>query len=376
MKVDNKYISYLDGLRGYAILFVLLGHFELTKIYLSRFGVTVFFFVSGFLITKLLIYEYKKQGSIHLKDFYLRRVFRLYPALIFMLLSVLLILFIHNFKVLVPDTMAGLFYFTNYYLVYFKPLHLPENYLLVSNILWSLSVEEHFYLVFPLLFAVCFRVGGKRFTYGLIITLLLFLLVRVYSVIGLSPARAFAVTYFPTHTRGDSILYGCVSALLIYSHQTGWYLRLLQSKWVFWLAVALLGVSLVYRQAYFQNTFAYSLIGIGFFFVIPSFSFVHATGIVKSIIDNKVTVYIGKLSYSLYLFHWVALKMGNLYFDEKNVQWYLFVIPMTTALACLSYYVVERPFLALRKKYGSNVSVKNVVVKQDQEPQQILEYQK
>jgi Predicted acyltransferases len=357
MNVDNKYISYLDGLRGYAILFVLLGHFDLAKIYLARFGVTVFFFVSGFLITKLLIYEFKKQGTIHLKDFYLRRVFRLYPALIFMLLSVLIILFIHQFRVLMPDIMAGLFYFTNYYLVYFRPEHIPDTYLMVSKILWSLSVEEHFYLVFPLLFALCFKPGGKRFVTGLSIALAVFLLIRIYAVQGLDPVRAFNVTYFPTHTRGDSILYGCVAALLIYSIQANWYLRMVQSKVVFWTAMAVLCISLLYRDDWFQNTLAYSMAGIGFFFVIPYFSYAKDTNLVKRLIDNKASVFIGKLSYSLYLFHWISLKLGNLYFQEKNLQWYLLVVPLTAGLSCLSYFVVEKPFLALRKKYGSNVKL-------------------
>jgi peptidoglycan/LPS O-acetylase OafA/YrhL len=274
-----------------------------------------------------------------------------------MLLMVLIILFTHQMRVLVPDIMAGLFYFTNYYLVYLRPEHLPENYLMVSKILWSLSVEEHFYLIFPLLFAVCFRPGGKKFLYGLCIALVGFLLVRMISVQGLDAVKAFEVTYFPTHTRGDCILYGCVAALLIYSTQTQWYIRLLRSNVVFWLSVALLIFSLVWRNDYFQNTWSYSLAGIGFFFAIPSFSFANETGLIKKLIDNKLTVFIGKLSYSLYLFHWISLKLGNLYFEEKNLQWYLLVVPMTIGLSCLSYFVVERPFLALRKKYGSNVKV-------------------
>jgi peptidoglycan/LPS O-acetylase OafA/YrhL len=357
MKVDNKYVSYLDGLRGVAIVFVLLGHFDLVPIYLARFGVTVFFFVSGFLITKLLIYEFQKQNTIHLKDFYLRRVFRLYPALLFMLLMVLIILFVHQFQVLVPDIMAGLFYFTNYYLVYLRPEHLPENYLMVSKILWSLSVEEHFYLVFPLLFAVCYRPGGKKFLYGLYAALVAFLIIRMISVQGQTPVKAFETTYFPTHTRGDCILYGCVAALLLYSTQTQWYIRMLKSQVVFWISAALLLFSLVYRNDFFQNTLSYSLAGIGFFFAVPYFSFAGENNFIKKLIDNKVTVYIGKLSYSLYLFHWISLKLGNLYFQEKNLQWYLLVVPLTFGLSCLSYYVVEKPFLALRKKYGSNVKL-------------------
>ncbi|HTI89862.1 MAG TPA: acyltransferase [Puia sp.] len=353
MNPDNRYVSYLDGLRGYAILLVLAGHFELLKIFFARFGVTVFFFVSGFLITKLLIYEFNKHNRIDLPAFYLRRLFRLYPALIVMIGIACLILLAYGFRIVIPDVLSGLFYFTNYYLAYFKP-YVPDNYLLVSNILWSLSVEEHFYLIFPLLFALFFA-RKKQFLNILVLLLPIFLLIRIGTCLTHAPKEYFIINYFTTHSRGDSILYGCVSALLIYQFNVKWYLKALQSQLFFFGGVVLLLFALVFRQEFFQSTFAYSFFGAGLFFVVPSFSFVNSRGIIKRIVDNPVTVYIGKLSYSLYLFHWISLKLGNLIFEHKNWQWYLFVVPMSFILAWLSYNYVEKPFLALRKRFGSNV---------------------
>ena len=355
MNPDNRYVSYLDGLRGYAILFVILGHIVTPLIYMARFGVTVFFFVSGFLITKLLIYEFNKHQKIDLKAFYLRRLFRLYPALIVMILVTCAILLGFGIPIVWPDIMAGLFYYTNYYLAYFKPA-VAENYLLVSKILWSLSVEEHFYLIFPLLFTFMFA-KGKMFLRTLVFLLIVFLAGRIATCLHHTPKEYFIINYFTTHSRGDSILYGCVSALLLFQVNAAWYVKALQSKVVFFAAAALMCVTLLFTKEFFQSTFAFSFFGLSLFFVVPAFSFGMAKGIVKTIVDNPVTVYIGKLSYSLYLFHWISLKFMDLAHPQHDLIWHVAVIPMSFGLAYLSYNFVEQPFQALRKKFGSNVKL-------------------
>ena len=99
MKADSKYVAYLDGFRGYAILLVMLSHFHFVQMDVAYLGVTLFFYVSGLLITKLLIAEYNKNSTVSLKNFYIRRVFRLYPALLFMLVVsiVVILLYIYHY---------------------------------------------------------------------------------------------------------------------------------------------------------------------------------------------------------------------------------------------------------------------------------------
>ncbi|WP_153800380.1 acyltransferase family protein [Foetidibacter luteolus] len=353
-KADNRYVSYLDGFRGYAISLVVLSHFNLAKMSVAFLGVTLFFFVSGLLITRLLIFEYNRHGKINLKDFYLRRLFRLYPALIFMLLVSLAVIWLNHFQVIVPDILAGLFYFTNYYYVYFVPHNLDPNYLLVSKILWSLSVEEHFYLFFPFAFVLFFSLKNRKLLNLLTVLCLAVLITRIAVFITAPQAIKFDITYYTTHCRADSILYGCVAALLIYQHNTRWYLRLLQSKAPLVIGVLMLIFSLAFRNAFFQDTFVYTVQGIALFFVIPSLSFAYKDGWVSKVVDNKAMVFVGKLSYSLYLFHWVALKIANLYFTPYGLSWYAFVFPVTAALSLTSFYFVEKPFLSLRRKFGSN----------------------
>lgn len=356
MKADSKYVAYLDGFRGYAILLVMLSHFHFLQMDVAYLGVTLFFYVSGLLITKLLIAEYNKNAAISLKNFYIRRVFRLYPALLFMLLVSISVILLYNYSIIWSDIFSGLFYFTNYYLVYFSPEMTDTNYLLTSKILWSLSVEEHFYLFFPFLFVLFYTSKSKRLLYLLCFLLITFLLIRIivaYS--GKSGTEIFQTTYYTTHCRADSILYGCLSALLLYQFEHRFYQRLLRSYIVFLFSLGLLAFSLIYNDFFFQTTFKYTFQGIAFALLIPSFAILFQKGLVYSIVANKAFVFIGKLSYSLYLFHWVALKVGNLQYEPASLKWYLVVVPLTVILSLLSYYGIERPFLSLRKRFGSNV---------------------
>jgi peptidoglycan/LPS O-acetylase OafA/YrhL len=333
---------------------VIISHFHFAPHNIAYTGVTLFFYVSGLLITKLLIAEYGRFNTIHLRDFYLRRVFRLYPALLFMLGVSLAVILWQGFNVVWTDILAGLFYFTNYYV-----LGLPNSdYLMVSKILWSLSVEEHFYLFFPLLFIGFYSLRNNRLLHIVTVLLVVFLVIRVITQFTVAdPGARFQLTYYTTHCRADSILYGCLSALLLYRYEASWYLKLVRSHAAAFVSVLLLIFTLVYTNPAFQNTLKYSLHGIAFAILIPSFSLLYTKGIVRAIVDNKVMVFIGKLSYSLYLFHWVALKIGNLYFTPNNPMWYAVVVPLTIVLSLISYYFIEQPFVALRRKFGSNAKM-------------------
>ncbi|MET0243617.1 MAG: acyltransferase [Flavitalea sp.] len=355
MKADNRYISYLDGFRGYAIFFVVLAHLHLSNMNVAFLGVNLFFFVSGFLITKLLIHEVNKKQRIDLKAFYIRRLLRLYPALIVMILLSLTIILINHYEIIWKDIMAGLFYFTNYFLVYSDFVLPDQNYLLVSRILWSLSVEEHFYLIFPLLFVAFYPMKGYTFAMILVALIVMITIGRVITYIEIADkAKVFEINYYTTHSRADSILFGCLSAILIYRHDSRWYLKISRSKISILIGVILIVLSLVITEDFFKNTFRYTVQCIGFALVIPSFSYLKPGSVISRFVDNPVANFVGRLSYSIYLFHWVALKAGNIYFAPKSIVWLISVVLFTTVLSITSYYLVEMPFVSLRKKFGSN----------------------
>ncbi|RYG06010.1 MAG: hypothetical protein EOO02_01980 [Chitinophagaceae bacterium] len=116
----------------------------------------------------------------------------------------------------------------------------------------------------------------------------------------------------------------------------------------------LIVLSLLITEDFFKNTFRYTVQCIGFALVIPAFSYLKPGSLISGFVDNPVANFIGRLSYSIYLFHWVALKAGNIYFAPKSIVWLISVVLFTTVLSITSYYLVEMPFVSLRKKFGSN----------------------
>src|SRR5829696_9426639 len=211
------YLPGLDGLRAIAVIAVLLYHAELPWIPGGFLGVEVFFVLSGFLITSLLAAEWRRRGTIDLKAFWLRRARRLLPAL-FLLLTVML-----GFAVLfLPDEVAGLRgdaaaatgYVTNWYLIfseksYFEMVGRPP----MLEHLWSLAVEEQFYLLWPLLFVAAARrwgAGRRMVPVVLAGVLTSAALMAVLYQPDTDPSRI----YYGTDTRAAGLLLGCALGLV------------------------------------------------------------------------------------------------------------------------------------------------------------------
>ena len=143
---SSHYIPGLDGLRAISVLLVVIAHAGFARYVPGDLGVTVFFFISGFLITNLLISEIDASRTINIQQFYIRRYLRLSPELYFFVLVCTLVSF-QFYSVPWLDTLGSLFYFQNYVRIFF-PTETPDTPLTFSH-LWSLSVEEHFYLIMP-----------------------------------------------------------------------------------------------------------------------------------------------------------------------------------------------------------------------------------
>ena len=149
------HIPGLDGLRALSVLIVIIAHMGFEHIVPGGFGVTMFFFISGFLITRLLLAESEAKGNVKLGKFYMRRIIRLYPALLFMLYLSACLYIIMGYGHPAPmEVAAGVGYFTNIFQV-FSRISGDVPFMPWTH-LWSLAVEEHFYLGFPILI-VLFR---------------------------------------------------------------------------------------------------------------------------------------------------------------------------------------------------------------------------
>ncbi|MES1153157.1 MAG: acyltransferase, partial [Dongia sp.] len=143
---DKRYIPALDGMRALSIAVVVASHFWVNGPVPGGFGVTVFFFISGFLITRLLLAEFNADGHISIGRFYVRRFLRLYPALFVLIVGLSALYFAMYGQVDFLEMIAALFYFMNYYVLVHPDVQMP------IRMLWSLAIEEHYYFIFPLLF--------------------------------------------------------------------------------------------------------------------------------------------------------------------------------------------------------------------------------
>lgn len=356
MENNAKYIPYVDGCRGLAIAIVVLSHAGLGHIIPGKFGVTFFFFISGFLITKLLLLEVRKQGAIGFRDFYLRRLFRLYPALLAMIVTSAAAAYLMQCSLPAKDIYAALFYFTNYYIGWFRPP--VEDCARMLDIIWSLSVEEHFYFFFPLLIHLIFR--NHRYNKRPLLARVLIALCFAGIVIRISTWYAFngdlaqvsGRIYFSSHTRIDSIIWGCLAAVMLYQVQSGYYSKAIQKKGVLLAGALALFLSVAIRNEFFRQTFLYSFQGFGLFILVPAISFMGPNSI-KRTLESKFLIFVGKISYSLYLFHWIALKISNRFTAEYSFQWQWLFWTLAILLSLASYYLVEKPFVKLRRRFGS-----------------------
>lgn len=349
----NNYMPHLDGLRGIAIIMVLMAHMGLGRFVPGGFGVSLFFFISGLLITSLLITEYRENNGISLKNFYLRRILRLYPALILFTLLAVIILLLFGAKIHFLAILSSLFYFANYYYIYLKPPAL-NSFDDVFNIVWSLSIEEHFYLFFPVLFYALYR-GGNGLLYLLLALCVAAFGYRYYLLyVAEDMSAMIKLIYVVTETRADSIIWGCISALLIYQKNSGWYLAILRSRWAIVIGLAIIICSTVFNNRVFAESFRFTRQSLAFMFIVPSIGYLAQGDIIRKVFENTVLVFIGKLSYSLYLFHWLAVTLANNFFKFASLPWLIFAISLSILLSLASYYWVEHPFVKLRKKFGSH----------------------
>lgn len=320
-----NYIPAIDGMRAVAILIVLSSHFISEKIP-GGFGVTLFFFISGYLITRLLIEEHAKTGTIAILPFYVRRFRRLAPALIAMVLSVVALYWILGWNSSATETFAALFYFVNYYSIFGGDMPLP------FGPLWSLAVEEHYYLLYPgLLF---FGLRNKR---SLLIFLIAICVVVLFWRIALVLNGAIAIrTYYATDTRIDSIIFGAILALVLNLYGPRFHLLGI----ALCAAVILILAGFLLRSEVFRETARYTFQGLA---LMPIFYAILTRPLSWhwAVLEHPVALWIGKISYSLYLWHFPILEVTRRTGIEHPV---IIALPLSFAAATFSYYFVETPF--------------------------------
>ena len=343
-------IPSLDGLRGISFLIVFLSHAGLANVIPGRLGVNIFFLLSGYLITTLMIRERERTGWISLKLFYLRRSLRIFPPMYTIMAATLLYLAaVHH---LGGVTLAGVcsqaFYFQNYY------FHDGRGLIRGMAVLWSLAVEEHFYLLFPLLmllFTTKFKMSYRQIAVALLCMCGTILVWRTFVALTFSNGLDWARD--ATDCRADSILFGCAlaswertpSIARVFTHK-----RLVRR--ILPASLALLLLTLVYRNPVFRETIRYSIQGVALAPIL--YFFVHAPhSWIGRILNTRVLTTLGILSYALYLLHVTVLIELSQVISSKLLAGILGLF-VSILLAYLVHLFVEKPTDAMRKKFRHN----------------------
>jgi peptidoglycan/LPS O-acetylase OafA/YrhL len=360
----ERYVPALDGIRAFAVLVVIVAHLGLDNIVPGGFGVTTFFWVSGFLITGQLIAEIGRKGRIDLPRFYLRRFIRLMPAAAVYIVIAGVAFILAGGSISTLGWLAAFFYGVNYYELFVGYTWLPPEIPNPLTHLWSLSVEEHYYILWPIALIALRRHRAE------IATLLALCLVIVAwrfwlfhtCYIGQQPGPpggvcgevVFYRLYEATDTRLDSIAWGAVFALLAASSWRNTLQAVVGSRIVQAVALAVLTTTFLIRSPEFREVWRYSLQGIALCVLIPA-----ACGSqtpVRWVLERRVFVLIGRLSYSLYLWSWGAIAFTSWISPVHNAAWVARAIVVTVLGAAFSYYAIERPMVALRRQAGSHAT--------------------
>lgn len=343
-----KYRPEIDGLRAIAVISVIIYHLNENWLSGGFLGVDIFFVISGFLITGIIITEIQ-QNSFSLKQFYTRRIKRIYPAFITAMALVSFIasvIFIYNdFNQLRKTIELAIAFLSNFYLGltqgYFD-LSANENPVLH---IWSLAVEEQYYLIFPLILILAYK-KFREIKVLFIITLILFFILLATSFI---PANFYKEVlhqpniYYLSNLRFPELLVG--SLLAIYHNLSN---KVQLSKQVNNI-LAILSTLLLFSCLFLMNNDIAYIPGITL--ILPCIFtalIIHTTSqnnIVKLCLSNKAIVFIGKISYSLYLYHWIFIAFAYYITGEKQInnQSIAIVIVLTIIFSVLSYYLIEQP---------------------------------
>ena len=342
-----KYLPPLDGLRGLAVLLVLGIHAQCAAFGGGFLGVDIFFVLSGYLITSLLLHEHAETGRIDFGAFYVRRALRLLPALVLTLVLAVLMEWHRGHLTryeIVRNVAAALFYVGNWVRA------LTDISLSKLDHTWSLSIEEQFYLVWPGVFWWLMRWGKPSRVIKLLSAGILS--IALYRAWLYWPDH-FARVYFGFDTRVDAMLSGCLLACLLYWQRLPEAARWSAlTRWL-WLPLLLAFAWLVGSSDYGQARYPlglFTVVALGTALVIAEITLRPTGWLARSLCFTPLR-YVGKLSYGLYLYHFVIFSTTPPPIPQPIPARQLADFVATFALAAVSYHFIEQPCLRLKTRW-------------------------
>lgn len=348
---EVTYFQGIDGLRGLSILLVVLYHYYPNLIPNGFIGVDIFFVISGFLITNILVLG-TGDKNFTLRRFYIKRIKRIFPALILTLIfSVVMgwvFLLPNQYTALAYQVISGAGFFSNIYFLqqtdYFHPI--TTDTILLP--LWSLSIEEQYYLFLPIIFIICYRFN-IRYLYIFIAILLVSFFLNIVDI-STFPMESF----YSTTSRIWEILTGGIFALLnaMYKNDRSNciktpYLYILNKEFM-----GVVGFSCIFYAIFFNGKNNYPgwwalLPVLGATCILASLSSV----VCKRILQNKILVFLGLISFPLYLSHWPILSFSYIYsFGTVGYITKIFLLVISIAVSFVIYKYVETPIRGHQKE--------------------------
>jgi peptidoglycan/LPS O-acetylase OafA/YrhL len=353
VRLKERYLYYplgykpaLDGLRAFAILPVLLFHGDTPGFRWGYVGVDLFFVISGYLITSILLNEHARTGHISLMGFYRRRALRLLPALaalclVFLLYSAVVL---HNLTQGSREVFIVALYFGNWTRAFGTGL--PQ----FLGHTWSLAIEEQYYMLWPTLLMVILALSSRVTSALCLIAAVVIAVISWRAVLtfhGATPDRL----YNGTDTRADALLIGSALALALATPVLA--VRLKSIAFYLWLPAALVIVAVPTLLPWDDKRMF-----LGGFSVVATAAATILTAAITNgplarILSNSVFVWIGQRSYGLYLWHYPITLLGILQFHMlPGSRLSLIEVTGAFALATLSYRFIEHPFL--ERRYASS----------------------
>ena len=342
-RLGSGTIPGLDGIRALAVALVITSHFGFEFIN-GAFGVLIFFVLSGFLITWLMLREVDRSGTVSLKNFYKRRVLRIFPAFYAFWFVAIGIYVVRGHYIDWGQAISSLLYVSNYYMAL-----VPTGSALFGHT-WSLSIEEQFYLLWPFLFLL------GRGDLARLARLLALAVVAVWihrTLAHLVYGIRLEYIYRAFDTRLDHLAVGCLMAIQLKRGRLDRFARLVtRHAWYPVVTLALLfGAQPLHASLTFTYIVGYALEPLLVAVFLLQLIWFSGSGIWR-LFEHPITRYVGRISYPLYLWQQLTLFTAKrLTAGAPLFVQFAFAMMVTVALASASYYVVEKPFLKLKSRF-------------------------
>lgn len=345
LKSSSNYISGIDGLRAIAVLAVIAYHLQLPIAKGGLLGVTIFFVISGFLITRILITEIESTGTIDLKNFWIRRIRRLLPAILTMAVALIFVSVVFNrviFTKACSDLLSAVFCYNNWWQIfnnvsYFENAGSPSPF----THCWSLAIEAQFYLIYPLILLILSRFKERKKIF-LWVTIALAFVSAVLMWGMFNPSQDPSRVYYGTDTRVFSLLFGSLLAMItVYMNNIIPIIPVVREAIG---AAALIGLFCMIVMINGYSSFLYR--GGQILASVLAVAVIYALLNPKSILGKLLSLpffrWIGERSYGIYLWHYPIILLIS---GGKRASWWIILIEiiLTFVLSALSYHFVETP---------------------------------